>query len=82
MLQTLEVASLRIRSCYLKSPTKKYNNLPCPDELLSRSESKNIYFVRKKYTAVIKPEKDRNTSVKCFTEYKAGLVWMGGSKAG
>jgi len=55
--QILEGASLRIRSCYSKNPTKKYKSLSC---LLSRTESKNICFVRKKYTAVIKPE-DRNT---------------------
>lgn len=41
-----------------------------------------IGVLSKKYTAVIKLEKDTNTSVKCFTEYKVGLVCMRGSKVG
>lgn len=46
VLQTLEFASLRIRSRYLKNPTKKYNSLSCHNELLSRTECKNRCFVK------------------------------------
>lgn len=31
-----------------------------------------IDVLSKRYTAVIKLEKDTNTSVKCFTEYEVG----------
>lgn len=46
VLQTLEFASRRIRSCYLKNPAKKYNSLSCHNELLSRTECKNRCFVK------------------------------------